>query len=150
MRTDDRSYILITRHAYEEPHHLNLVWDVSNGRQRASIEIYLNAADLITLAEALEVFPPHSTDVFLFERGSERSEERWDYYFRLRAFTTNSVGAALHFRFNNNAELPERCIAEFAIEVDSAQLNRLGALLRRFGELRHSELHWTPESGELR
>ena len=144
------SYIRITRQPYEEPDHLDLVWDVANGSQRASIETYLNADALSALADSLEAFPRHSTDVVLFELGSERPEDKWSYYFRLRAFTTSSTGhCALQFRLNNNSELPDRSVAEFCILAEPAQINRFGALLREFRKLRHSRLEWTHDSGEL-
>src|SRR6266850_6080462 len=105
------SYIRITRHPYEEPHHLHLEWEVSNGRQTAAFEVYVNADVLVHFANALETFPRHATDVFLFELGSERPEDRWAYYFRFRTFTTDGLGhSAVHIRFNNNQDVPERAI----------------------------------------
>ena len=139
------SYIRITRHPYEEPHHLHLEWAVSNGDHATTFEVYLNADVLVHFADALEVFPRHATDVFLFELGSERPEDRWAYYFRFRAFTTDGLGhSAVHLRFNNNRDLPERTIAEFCIPAEPSQLNRLGRLFRNFATLQHRRLEWTP------
>ncbi len=80
------SFLKITRHPYEEPHHLNLVVQVSNGTQTGSLEIYTTPEALLRSAEALRAFPRHSTDVFLWEIGSERPEDRWAFYFRFRVF----------------------------------------------------------------
>src|SRR5689334_5400775 len=118
---------------YEEPHTLNLRVEGSNGHQSAMLEIYANATDLVEVAEALTVFPRHKDDVHLWELGSEKPEDRWAFYFRLRAFTINSVGhCALQIRLNNNKSLPEREIAEFCISAEPSQINYLGKLVAEF------------------
>src|SRR6185369_15402945 len=103
------AYIRITRMPYEEPYHTHLVMEASNGRQRWEFEYYASVKSLIEWATRLEVFPRHKTDVYLFELGSERPEDRSAYYFRFRVFTTDSRGhCAIHLRFNNNEDLPRR------------------------------------------
>ncbi len=140
----------ITRHPYEEPHAINLVFELSNERTCAQIEVYLDASELLEWAGHLELFPRHSSDVFLIEIGSERPEDRWGYYFRFRAFQTDSKGhCALQFRLNNNEDLPAREIAEFCIEAEASQINKLGRLVREYGRLRHSVLDWWVEDGTL-
>jgi hypothetical protein len=142
------SYLRITRHPYEEPYHLLLQWEVSNGNHATKFEIYVNASALSDLADGLEAFPRHATDVFLFEVGSERPEDRWAYYFRFRAFTTDGLGhTAVQLRFNNNQELPERAIAEFCISAEPARLNHLGRLFRQFAALQDDRLEWAPIEG---
>lgn len=145
------SYFLrITRTPYEEPSHLQLLLEASNGGQSASLEIYVNADSIKEMASALEVFPRHALDAYLFEIGSEREEDRWAYYLRFRAFLTDALGhSALLFRFNNNRELPFRELAEFCIETEPASINRLGVLLREFLKLEHRTLYWTSDDGRL-
>lgn len=137
-------FIKITRTPYEEPYHLQLWLEVSNGRQTASMEIYVNTDALVDAGKSLEQFPRHATDVYLFELGSERPEDRWAYYLRIRAFLTNGRGhCALLFRMNNNRDLPYRELAEFCIEAEAANINRLGSLLRDFSKLEHDTLLWS-------
>ncbi|MEM7016017.1 MAG: hypothetical protein AAF512_01605 [Pseudomonadota bacterium] len=134
-------YIKITRHKYEEPYHVNLVFEAANETQRTTLKHYCNANDLSDIAENLEVFPRHKTDVFLYEFGSERKEDRYAYYFRMRIFLINATGAcAIQTRTNNNKELPEKEISEFCILAEPSQINRLGQLFRTYSKLNHKVL----------
>ena len=143
-------FLRVTRTPYEEPYHLQLFLEASNGRQSASLEIYINADSLSEIASALIAFPRHASDEYLFEVGSEREEDRWAYYWRFRAFLTDALGhSALLFRFNNNRELPYRELAEFCIETDPASINRLGELLMGFAKLQHKTLYWSPDASNL-
>ena len=145
-----KSYLRIVRHPYEEPYHLNLVINASNGNVAACFEYYENADAIRKWASALEQFPRHSNDVFLHEIGSEVPEDRYAYYFRLRVFTTSSVGGcAIQLRFNNNQSLPGRELFEFCIQAEPSQINRLGKLLRTFAELNHEVLEWNVTEGML-
>jgi hypothetical protein len=143
-------YIRITRHPYEEPYHINLALDASNGKQKWKLEFYDNAESLTTLADNLEIFPRHKDDVFLWELGSEYSEDRWAYYFRFRVFVTDAVGhCAIQIRFNNNQNLPDKEIVEFCIKAEACQINRLGQLFRKFAGLKHELLVWEGNNGAL-
>jgi len=143
-------FIKITRVPYEEPYHLQLLLEVSNGRQTASLEIYANTESIVDFAKALESFPRHASDAYLFELGSERPEDRWAYYLRIRAFLTDDLGhCALLFRMNNNRDLPYRELAEFCVEAEAANINRLGNLLRNFSKLKHSSLFWSADESTL-
>ncbi len=142
--------IQLVRHPYEEPYHLNLVIMASNGSTSGSLEFYINASELVEWANAMETFPNHQNSVHLIELGSERPEDRWAYYFRMRFFTIDSAGhCAIQFRFNNNSNLPEREISEFCIVVEAAQINRLGVLVRKFAKLNDYVLRWSAYEGEL-
>lgn len=144
------SYIRITRFPYEEPHHINLVLEASNGNQKTVFEYYCNATDLEEMASGLEEYPRHSSDVYLYEFGSERPEDKWSYYFRFRAFLTNGLGnCAIQLRTNNNSELPDKELSEFCIKAETSQINRLGNLLREFSKLNHEVLEWDITEGRL-
>ncbi len=137
-------HIKIERIPYEEPYHLQLVWDVSNGKVSSRFEYYDNAESLIKMAENLEQFPRNSSDVFLYEIGSEKPEDRFAYYFRFRVFTTDRRGSsAIQIRFCNNNDLPYREIAEFCIQTEPASINRLGKLFREFSKLEKDFLAWS-------
>ena len=142
--------IKIIRYPYEEPYHLNLVMDATNGRLRGRLEFYCNASDLLELAKELEVFPRHASAVYLWELGSEKDEDRFAHYFRFRLFTTDSVGhCAIQLRLNNNRNLPEREISEFCIEVEPSELKKFGEPVRKFSKLEHEVLYWEPSGGDL-
>jgi hypothetical protein len=145
-----RPYIRIVRKPYEEPYHLNLVIEASNGVQKGQLEFYDNAEALSHAANELEVFPRHNGQVFLWELGSERPEDRFAFYFRFRVFVVDSVGhCAIQLRFNNNEALPDRQLCEFCIRVEPAQLSRLAQLLKQFSELKHEVLEWGFNDGRL-
>jgi hypothetical protein len=145
-----KPFIRITRYPYEEPHHLNLVMSASNGQLVGKLEFYLNADALAEWATEMEEFPRHARSVVLWELGSERPEDRFAFYFRMRLFTTDSLGhGAIQLRFNNNAVLPEREVSEFCIRSEAAQINRLGNLLRQYSKLNHQVLDWSLTEGAL-
>ena len=130
---------------------MNLVFEAANQTQSTTLEYYCNASDLAEIADHLEVFPRHATDVFLYEFGSERKEDRHAYYFRMRAFLTNGSGSsAIQIRTNNNEELPEREISEFCISAEASQINRLGQLFRSYSKLNHKVLEWSVDDGALK
>jgi hypothetical protein len=145
-----KPFIRITRIPYEEPYHVHLILEASDGESLGVLEYYDNASAFIKWADALEIFPRHSSDVFLHELGSERPEVRFAHYLRFRAFTTDGLGhCAIQLRMNNNSELPYRSISEFCIRAEAADINRLGALCRKFAMLEHEVLHWRLTEGEL-
>ncbi len=49
-------FLKIERVPYEEPYHLQLLWDISNGTQSTRFELYNNASDLMEIAKGLEAF----------------------------------------------------------------------------------------------
>ncbi|PTY37284.1 hypothetical protein BGP77_03000 [Saccharospirillum sp. MSK14-1] len=123
---------------------MNLIWRASNGSVSTRFEYYANAGSLKEIAERLESFPQNSRDVYLYELGSEKPEDKFAYYFRLRAFTTNLLGkTALQVRFNNNEDLPNREVVEFCIQAEPSAINRLGELFRKFANLNQEYLAWS-------
>lgn len=143
-------YIKITRHPYEEPHHINLVIEAFNGKTRGELEYYENARCLQEVADALKAFPRHNKDYFLWELGSERAEDNFGFYFRFRVFTTNLKGdCAIQLRFNNNEKLPDSEISEFCIKAEPTGINQLGQLFEDFSKLQHTVLEWDGHSGSV-
>jgi hypothetical protein len=138
------NYLRIERIPYEEPYHIQLIWNVSNGNIYSNFEYYANADSLKEIGSALELFPRHSSDVFVYEIGSEKPEDRFAYYFRLRAFTVNSGGGtAIQIRFCNNSDLQNREISDFCIQAEPASINRLGKLFLEFSKLEAEYLAWS-------
>jgi hypothetical protein len=145
-----KPFIQITRYPYEEPYHLQLVMVASNGRQRGKIEYYVNADDLMEIANAMKAFPRHATDVYRYEIGSEKPEDKWAYFVKMRMVTTDSPGRfALHLAFSNNREIPYRESSEFCIPVEAADLSRLSSLFQEFARLKHEVLYWNPIVAKL-
>ena len=146
-----KPFIRITRYPYEEPYLLNLVVAASNGRQQGELEIYANSDDLASFARELRGFPNQNDDSVDWQLGSERPEDRFAFYYRLRAFRVSPTGqCAIEVRFSNNCEPPHREVVEFSIEALPSDLDRLADLLERFGRLEHKVLEWNVISGELR
>ncbi len=145
-----RPYIIIRRFAYEEPHHLNLVIWASNGVFTGSLEYYCNADDLARIGVRLMAFPERSGDVFTYELGSCRPEDRFAFHFLLRASTLDSAGhCALQLTMNNNQPQPNDGACSFSISTEAAAINRLGRLFKGFAELKHTDLRWLETEGEL-
>ena len=106
-------------------------------------EYYDNAESLVKMAENLERFPRHKADVFLYEIGSDKPEDRFAYYFRFRVFTTDPRGgSAIQRRFCNNNDWPYAEIAEFCIQTEPAAINRLGRLFREYSKPEKDYLVW--------
>jgi len=146
-----RPFIRITRHPYEEPYHVNLVVAASNGRQQGELEIYAKAEDLAVFARDLRGFPKQKADTVRWELGSERSEDNFAFYYRLRVFQVAANGqCAIELRFCNNQEPPRREVVEFSIQALPSDLDRLADLVERFSRLEYKVLEWNVDGGELR
>ena len=149
--TQLKPFIRIIRSPYEEPYHLNLLVTASNGHQQGELEIYCNTSDLDEFSRALSRFPQDNDCTATWELGSEIPEDRFAFYYRLRALRLSRNGhCALELRFCNNREPPLRATSEFSIEAMPADLDRLALLLAQLGKLQHTELEWNVSEGTLR
>ena len=143
------AHLLIRRVPYEEPHHLQLEISASNGILVGQTDIYCNASDLAEIGRALKKFPRFVGDQYKHEYGSSDPKDRNYRHFVLRAYTVGSWGqCALQISIDLNQQEPDEGICQFSIEAEPASLNRLGGLLIEFGQLRHRELLWIPNSDE--
>lgn len=144
------SSLTITRHPYEEPHHVNLVVRAATDGAVAEQEIYAHATDLNAFAEAMVGFPKRPMDHFSWELGTEQPDARWAFYFCLTVRQIRGQGrCAVHVRFNNNEDPPDRRIAEFSFGVMPADLDRLGRALAEFAKLEDDVLEWSVEDDLL-
>ncbi len=142
------SFLNITRHPYEEPHHVNLVVSAGNASTQAEVEIYANASDLKDAAVALTGFPNNNEGKFLWELGSENEQDQFAFYFRLRVFQFSPNGrCGIELRFNNNQKPPDQQIVEFCIEAYPADLDRLGTMFDSFSRLENQKMEWTVHTG---
>ena len=142
--------IRITRYPYEEPYHLRLRIEASNHRLDGELEYYCNADDLKRLGKELANFSGKRVEEVTYTLGSERPEDRFAFFLYLQVKALDSSGhSAVLVRLNNNQDFPDREVSEFAIKAEVADLNRLGDLLIKFGELQHRILDWRVQDGRL-
>jgi hypothetical protein len=141
-----RKHIKIRHVPCEDSQTLELHVDASNGFVAGRVSIYVNADQLIRIADALEAFPHTLSDEFIFELGSEKKEDRWAFYFLLRVFYTKLSHCAIHIRMNNNEPLPDRQISEFCLHTKVTQLNDLGRRFRLLAQLSNEVIEWSPDS----
>lgn len=143
-------FITIRRKPYEEPYHLNLVISASNGVASGALEYYCNAEDLREIGGRLAGFPEKVDDVFVYEVGSPRPEDRFAHYLMLRVTALDYARrCVLQLTMNNNRPSPDDVSCSFSIRAETAAVNRLGRLLTVFGELNRLELRWSDTDGEL-
>jgi hypothetical protein len=142
--------IKITRFPYEEPYHLNLWIEASNGKMNGRLEYYCNADDLSELGNKLVGYLGNQDETIVYERGSEKPEDRFAFFFSLRVNPLDLAGhSVVRIRMNNNQPPPATEVCEFCIPVDVIDVNRLGSLLGAFGKLNHRVLDWSVKDGKL-
>ncbi|MDQ3622119.1 MAG: hypothetical protein M3463_06480 [Verrucomicrobiota bacterium] len=142
--------IRFTRHPYEEPYHLNLQLEASNGRVHGGLDYYCNAEDLKILGKQLVDFTGADNHEVVYELGSEKPIDRFAFFLSLRVKPLDSSGhCAVQIRLKNYEEPPSREVMEFSIRANVADLNRLGNLLVGFGRLQHRVLEWHVQDGRL-
>jgi hypothetical protein len=144
----DKAEIKITRFPYEEPYHLRLVIEASNGKMNGGVEYYCNANDLNKLGNQLLGFIGKRGEKIVYELGSEK--HRFAFFFSLQVISLDAAGhSAIQLRMNNNRPPPATEVCEFCIPTDVADINRLGRLLVAFGKLEHRVLEWSVKDGKL-
>ena len=145
-----KSYLIVRRYEYEEPHNTQLEFVISNGLFSGSKDIYCGVKQISDLGKALKIFPANIHDEYRFKYGSERTKDRYYRYFILRAYITDSLGhCAIQFHINQNMLEPHEGLCKFSIKADAAAINRLGDLFLKFSELRHLEFYWSPTDEQL-
>ena len=138
--------IHIVRQPYEEPYHINLIFEASNGENVGQLEIYDNTDKLKEIAEALEDFPFNGVKHFIWELGSERPKSNFAFYFKFEfSLLNHSNDCVIGFRMNNN----KNYVSEFNIQCCPAELNKLGRLFREFSKLEKETLTWYGFDGDV-
>jgi hypothetical protein len=142
--------IKIVRTPYEEPYHLHLWIEASNGSVNGRLEYYSNSKDLKHLGTNLQNYAGDKSQSVFYELGSEDPKKRSSCYLRIKVALIDSAGhSAITFRFNNNCIPPAGEISEFSIPLVVADVNRLGSLFVGFSELEHLVLFWSITDGKL-
>jgi hypothetical protein len=142
--------IRVVRFPYEEPYHLHLLLEASNGRLYGELEYYCNADDFEQLGNQLTNFSGKRGEEVVYERGSEKPKDRSAYFLSIRAKPVDLSGhCAVRIRMNNNQQEPDKEMIEFSIKANVADLNRLGRLFIGFRRLEHRVLQWQVQDGRL-
>ncbi|MBQ4804548.1 hypothetical protein J8L88_16930 [Aquimarina sp. MMG015] len=146
-----KKLIKIVRNSYEEPYHINLIFNASNGETSGQLEIYDHAEKLKILADALEDFPFNSKNAFLWELGSENPKDNFAFYFKCEfSLIKHSSECFIRIRLNNNRNGIEKSISEFSIRCYPTELNKLGKLFREFSKLEKHTLIWNGLEGKIK
>ena len=151
-----KPFIQITRHLYEEPHHINLVIIASNGLMTGALEFYTSPDELDEHGAALSEFPRYQGDTNIWELGSETDWKRRAWYFLFRACCMRKSGECLfHLHFNNNSKLHDEtmhdypAVSEFCIRTTAERIQKFGSLMLIFAKLDHQRLYWTHDEATV-
>jgi hypothetical protein len=144
------SWIAVKRFPYEEPYHTHLDIEASNGAYAGAIDFSCGVDEIREVGEALGAFPSKVPDEYRFSYGSDDPEDRQDWHFVLRAYTTDAIGhCALQFVMNLNQTEPHEGLCSFSIPAEPVQIARLGRLFLRLHERASTRFRWTPEDEEF-
>ena len=139
--------IHIVRQPYEEPYHINLIFEASNGESKGRIEIYDNADQLKRIAEVIEEFSFNGIKNFVWELGSNKTKDNFAYYFKCEFSLLNQFDECIiAITLNDN----KNSLSKFSIRCSFIELNKLGQLFREFSKLKKRTLTWYGFYGEVK
>jgi hypothetical protein len=144
--------IVIRRHADSEEEDQGLICIeviATNGTFGLRTEpFYCGRQSLERFGAALSSFPAGQADRPHFVRGAEDAADQ-PLFLSMAAYVFG-VSTALRLRFRDRGYSKAfDGMTEFSIQAETAAINRLGSLVERFSKLKHSDLRWTPSSGDL-
>lgn len=148
-----QKFIQITRHLYEEPYTLNLMFIVSNGRSMGHLEVLLSRSDLEKMGEDLRTLKLHNTLRYRFVRGSELPADNRAWYFRLGVRNSKKADhCRLNFRLKNNQDRSKLEIifeppqlVDLQIYTPFAEIAKLGAAIYQLSQLNETRLYWSED-----
>lgn len=106
----------------------------------------IDPAQLLAFAARLRDFPASLSDEVTLEAGS--TDPKMLEWLRLRAFVADGVGhCGLEFSSNTNGTPLAASRFRYAMPIEAASLNELGARLAAWVKAPDSELHFEPNSG---
>lgn len=140
----------ITRFSHEEPSHLRMVIEASNGNLGGRLEYYCSTKDLHDLGGKMSRFSGEDHEKIIYNLGSEKPEDNVGFFFGVEIADLDSTGhCAMELKMNNNQPFPDTEICEFCIFADPADVNQLGHLFLEFAKLEHRVLKWSVKEGKL-
>lgn len=107
--------------------------------QSIAVDFYDYAPSLTAWGDQLVVFPTSISDEATFEKGA--NGDNTGLWLAIRAFVVNGTGAtALEIEYEKRDDRLNREAARFAVPVEAAVINRLGAALKCWDPAEHSPL----------
>ncbi|WP_426395616.1 hypothetical protein ACN9M1_15220 [Ralstonia sp. R-29] len=108
---------------------LELRLSLQSATQSVSVDFYDYAPSVTAWGARLAAFPASISDEATFERGAKG--DNTNLWLAIRAFVVNGAGAtALEIDYEKRGDRLNREAARFAVSVEAAEINRLGAALR--------------------
>ena len=108
---------------------LELRLSLQNATQSVSVDFYDYAPSVTAWGGRLAAFPASINDEVVFEKGAKGDNGNLGLV--VRAFVVNDAGAtALEIDYEKRGDRLNREAARFAVSVEAAEINRLGAALR--------------------
>ena len=118
---------------------LELRLSLQSATQSVSVEFYDYAPSLTAWGARLAAFPTSIGDEAIFERGAKG--DNTDLGLAIRTFVVNEAGAtALEIDYEKRGDRLNREAARFAVPVEAAVINRLGAALKFWDPTEHPPL----------
>ena len=126
---------------------LELRLSIQNATQSVAIDFYDYAPSLTAWGARLAAFPASISDEATFERGVKG--DNTNLWLAIRAFVVNDAGAtALEIDYEKRGNRLNREAARFAVSVEAAVINRLGATLQSWDPTKHPRLVFGDDSLE--
>ncbi|MEW1780927.1 hypothetical protein AB0305_01890 [Arthrobacter sp. NPDC080086] len=118
---------------------LELRLSTQNATQSVAVDFYDYAPSLTAWGARLAAFPASISDEATFERGVKG--DNTNLWLAIRAFVVNDAGAtALEIDYEKRGNRLNREAARFAVSVEAAVINRLGAALQSWDPTKHPPL----------
>ncbi len=118
---------------------LELQLSLQSATQSVTVEFYDYAPSLTAWGARLAAFPASIRDEATFERGT--NGDNTNLRLAIRAFVVNDAGAtALEIDYEKRGDRLNHEAARFAVSVEAAVINRLGAALQSWEPTEHPPL----------
>ncbi|WP_439892453.1 hypothetical protein ACS7SF_08125 [Ralstonia sp. 25C] len=118
---------------------LELRLSLQSATQSVAVDFYDYAPSVTAWGARLAAFPASISDEATFERGAKG--DNTNLWLAIRAFVVNDAGAtALEIDYEKRGDRLNREAARFAVSVEAAEINRLGAALQSWDPTEHPPL----------
>ena len=118
---------------------LELRLSLGTTAQFVAVDFYDYAPSLTAWGAQLAAFPAGIEDEVAFEKGAKGDDT--NLWLAVRAFVVNGTGAtALEIEYERRGDRLDRENARFAVPIEAAAINRLGAALKCWSPTEHAPL----------
>lgn len=126
---------------------LELRLSLHSSNQFVTVDFYDYEPSLAKWGEHLIAFPAGIDDEVAFEKGAKGDNS--NLWLTIRAFVANGDGAtALEIEYEKRGDRLDRQRAHFAVPLEAAAINRLGAALKCWSPTDHTPLVFSDGSLE--